>query len=350
MKTIEKILLLLFTVSTICCAASSSSPISVDLPRGWVQAKDDGAQSQHPTVKYVPSDGRNAEVLISIVGAVEGKLIEKSNLMEFHAMRCKPFLGNSAATYETHELKLAYGWALYSSFADPDLVGKPTMPGNYKYAAPVEMALDGSFVVYATIFTDEPDSATFKEALAILKTVKPDHAQDAEAVTTEVRGDSLIVFVPVLEAALSLPRKGFKEKTEKANPSKTYFYFSRNDGLLVSGWLDHSASYPGFSRFWASEKKKIQASAELKFEDEKIEEIGQWQTASYVIKPGQGLTQWDLRACCTSGDTWVDVHLSTTNESGGAESLKTALRSFSVGPRKPSNQLKGSAAKPDPSI
>jgi len=38
----------------------------------------------------------------------------------------------------------------------------------------------------------------------------------------------------------------------------------------------------------------------MKFEDEKIEEIGQWQTASYVIKLGQGLTQWDLRACCTS--------------------------------------------------
>jgi hypothetical protein len=30
---------------------------------------------------------------------------------------------------------------------------------------------------------------------------------------------------------------------------------------------------------------------------------GTRQTASYVIKQGQGLMQWDLRACCTSGDT-----------------------------------------------
>jgi len=56
MKTIEKILLLCYWIDDLLRRLLEQPDLGRP-PRGWVQAKDDGAQSQHPTFKYVPSDG-----------------------------------------------------------------------------------------------------------------------------------------------------------------------------------------------------------------------------------------------------------------------------------------------------
>ncbi|MEJ1972180.1 MAG: hypothetical protein WDM96_06830 [Lacunisphaera sp.] len=123
-----------------------------------------------PVLKYVPADGRNAAILLSLLPAKTSsfEVTDLASLTRFNLMAAEPYLPSPTARPPLIALKVPGGIGGYIVNEDPALVGKPVPPNEYRIAATGTLLLDGKYLVNCTIFYDEKDSADFKEALRIL--------------------------------------------------------------------------------------------------------------------------------------------------------------------------------------
>jgi len=322
------------------CGASMDRLISVRLPPGWVEVQavaPGGGAPQFPTSKYVPKDGRNAEILVTILGRGNGKISNLKSLRELFPALCRPYLATPDDHVESTELKLAHGVAIYASFEDPDLIGKPSQPGNFKVATPVAILLDQGIVAHATMLTDELMGGTFREALQIVESIAFAGTGPRAPAGPQIgnRGDSIVISVPSLDAELGVPRRGFSEAPAKLDEDGSYFSFSRDDGVIISGWLEPASKFQGLRKLWATDKQGIESGMGIKCQDEAFEAVGNWQAVLYTVRMRNDFVERNVRACCVAGNTWVDVHISTANASIDTEALRKLLRSLSLVTRKP---------------
>jgi len=123
-----------------------------------------------PTLKFVPADGRNAAVILSLLpaNAPGYEVNDLASLTRFNLVAARPFLSAPDARPPLTELKIAGGIGGYIVNEDPDLVGKPVPPDEYRIAATATVLLEGKYLIHCTIFYDEKDSRDFKEALKLL--------------------------------------------------------------------------------------------------------------------------------------------------------------------------------------
>lgn len=138
------------------------------------------AAPPYPVLKYVPKDGRNAAVLLSLLPAdVPGyEVTDLASLKSFNLMASRPYLPETDARPAQIELNVTNGLGVLLTSEDPALVGKPVPPGEYRIATTVSVLLGGKSLLHCTIFHDEKDSADLKEALKIIRSaVKPTTAQ-----------------------------------------------------------------------------------------------------------------------------------------------------------------------------
>ncbi len=122
-----------------------------------------------PTLRYVPADGRNATVMLTLLPASRLGVVDAASLRQFHRKACVPFLPKPDSEVRQLDLNLPGVVGVYASFEDPSLVGKPSQPGNYKRTTSVSLFLSHDVVVQATIFYDEPGSSAYNEAFSIVK-------------------------------------------------------------------------------------------------------------------------------------------------------------------------------------
>jgi len=141
-------------------------------PDGWEQVKPDQS-SPFPTLKFVPKDGRNAAVFVTLIPPELMVVDDAASLAKFFQFLCIIYLPTPDAKITAKELKLPHGSGLYYSFEDPALIGKPVKPKDYKFATPVGLWLPPGRTIQATLFTDSLSSRDFTEGMQLLRSAVP---------------------------------------------------------------------------------------------------------------------------------------------------------------------------------
>ena len=307
------------TLSALCFAAPAGKLLLTKEPDGWKEVAavgPGGNQGDFPTVKFVPVDARNAALLVTLVGTLNGRVPNLAALKQMHTSASQRFLSSPDQQFAIKELQMPNGAGYYSTFEDPDLVGKPPVKDNFKFTSPCFILFKTGEVANATIFTDEKEGKTLPEAISILQTldVKASPPASPSPIAPEAAGPDggLLERVTVItsDVIVGLPKEGLKQLPHPAIESDAYFFFGRKDGLMVSGWLEPSAAYAGFQKMWEADRKKMEQGTKAKVEEEKFANINGWETVSYVTKLPDKAVQAHLRACRVSGRTWIDLHLS----------------------------------------
>jgi hypothetical protein len=142
-------------------------------PQGWksVGAAEPGQPpAPFPVLKFVPEDGRNAAVILSLLpsNAPGYEVHDLASLTRFTLVAARPFLPSPDARPPLTELKVSGGIGGYIVNEDPALVGKPVPPDEYRIATTATVLLQGRYLIHCTILYDEQDSRDFKEGLKLL--------------------------------------------------------------------------------------------------------------------------------------------------------------------------------------
>jgi hypothetical protein len=325
--------LLVLVVLPKCRADDLGGVAGVTPAKGWVQVPARGPGDppvEFPTLRYVPKDGRNAAVLLTLMPANLTKATDLASLKAFLLRASEPMLPSPDFVPEVHELALAGGIGVYASFVDPSLVGKPPEAGNYKVATPVEVLLRNGATIHSTVFTDDAPGTDMSEALSIIQSAAPAKAEAAAAAD----GFS----VAGLGAGLQLPAGRFRTMPNGLNSNPAYFSFEDGQGVVLSGWLDQASHFEGMGPFWAKEKASMAGKGGLTLEGESAKRIGDWDAVLYTVPLGDGVSQKNIRACRVVGDTWADIHVSITAAGSTWDILENTVRSVALAPAQPGRQ------------
>ena len=132
-------------------------------------------------------------------------------------------------------------------------------------------------------------------------------------VTTE--GDSIVLTVPVSKVKVVVPRGNLTRDEgpgSGATTSPRYFKFSDADkGVVISGWFESEASWPGWKKFLAGEFSGLLKSEYPPSSVPDSFTTGPWNGFSYDVDLKSGKSA-HLRAEAIKAGTWVDLHISVT--------------------------------------
>lgn len=298
--------------------------IDVTPTKGWVRARPKrGANA--PTLRFVPSDGRNAEVLISLIPSQ--KPVDNADaLTRLHQQINRSTYGNAPVKVKELRYETKDSVGIYTTFEDPDLVGKPTKPGDFKYATSVLASLGQRYLIVGTVFTDNPQAPEQDEGLEMVKSAAI--VAGANPAPTERPAP---FGVAQLNYRLTAP-VGFAPTGENPRNDPKYFYYRGPSGLLLSGWLDRANNYVGFKKFWSHEKAAL-TRGPLTVVEKEFKRIGEWDAVLYsVALPGRRAER-NLRACRVAGNTWFDVHLSIGGGGDDWTPLESALQAIVIAPK-----------------
>jgi hypothetical protein len=280
-----------------------------------------------PTVRYSPADGRNASVLITYLPRAMTKINDLASLKTFFGMLSIPYLQSPDTPVLPTELTLPHGLALYATFVDPDLVGKPAKKDDYKTATPVAVLVNGSGILHITIYTDSVDTAEFAEAMKIVQSVAPS-SEGADGPRVSKNQDRTILSVTALGAALSLPARF--QPGLKMNSHPGYFMYVDENRVNLSGWLEQSVRFNGMKSFWAAEKATMTEEAGFVVEGETFQIINGWTAVLYTVRIEGREPQKNIRACRVVGDTWADVHLSILETGSTWKQLENVVKELTL--------------------
>lgn len=303
-------------------ADSLGGKVEVTAVPGWtLSAKPEPAPL--PTLRYLPTDGRNATILLTLIPAGRVGVSDADSLRQFHRKACAPFLPSPDAPVPQKELKLATGSGVYASFEDPALIGKPSRPGHYKFATSASLWLGQDILVLATILCDDTGSAAFSEAMNIVRNT---------AVITAQAGAAPAKPIGTAGPLTLLPPPGFVRSEINASLSPGYFSYARpTDGVILSGWLDQAAKFKGMRTFWTAEKASLEANLGMKVANESFKIVAGWNVVSYDLPIGTDV-QKNIRACRVYGGTWADVHLSQAGGGASIARLEAVLAEIKMAP------------------
>lgn len=178
MKRLLPFMLLATVVTARLPAEMLGGDLEVTPATGWHRVDpfaDGQPRAPYPVLKFVPKDGRNAAVLMSLVPAdAPGFIVtDLDSLKIFNRLAARPYLPAPDARPPVTELKVNDGLGVAMTNEDPALIGKPPPPGEYKIATTVTLLLHGNLLVHATIFHDEKDSVDFGEAMKTILSAVP---------------------------------------------------------------------------------------------------------------------------------------------------------------------------------
>jgi hypothetical protein len=155
---------------------SSKEPVVVVAPDQWKSTKDKSPSDAFPfeTYRVEAPGGRNAVCLISIYDKDNPKFKEPQFLKDLLRADSRPYVGSpdELSKIEVKELKIDGGLGFYANFVDPDLVGKPAKPGDYKTASPIVLSLGSKYLMKATILCDEINGVDYREAFKIVESIR----------------------------------------------------------------------------------------------------------------------------------------------------------------------------------
>lgn len=132
------------------------------------------AAAPFDTFQITPPAGRNAAVLISVLGTNKPEFADPAVLKKILRADCRPYVSapSELSKVEIKELKISGGLGFYANFVDPDLVGKPVKAGSYKTATPMILSIGTKTLVKATVLTDDLQGVDQREAMRIVESLK----------------------------------------------------------------------------------------------------------------------------------------------------------------------------------
>jgi len=151
--------------------ASLGDIVEITTAERWNSGQPDQT-GPFPTLKVSPADGRNAELLITLLPNELAKISDEASLRALHQRLSAKVYGPRGNTAATTEIKVTKGLGVYSVFEDPTLVGKPSKRGDYKVAIPMLVWLQPDVVLQVTLFTDDAASSDLTEGLQMIQSAK----------------------------------------------------------------------------------------------------------------------------------------------------------------------------------
>lgn len=137
-----------------------------------------------------------------------------------------------------------------------------------------------------------------------------------------------VLHVPISKLVLTIPMNNFIKKENRlggATNSPRYFFFEDEiRKIIISGWFESEKELCGVSKFRENELKNY---TQLKLpipQDAKFNKFDNWDVISYdmCIK---NHTNTHIRAHWIQAGTWIDLHISITNNSSSTANRLTLL-------------------------
>lgn len=160
-------------------------------------------------------------------------------------------------------------------------------------------------------------------------TIATESSSTELAVTSD--GDHITLSVPVSRITISLPRGNLQRNggpNTGSAASPRYFRFDDpKHGLIVSGWFENANQFEGFDKFWKAEFQSMRKNGvNVKGMPDGVR-VGPWIAAAYDVDVGalKGANT-HLRSELVEAGTWVDLHISVTEEGSIEDARKVALQ------------------------
>jgi len=155
---------------------SSKEPVVVLAPDTWRATKGRSPNGGFPfeTYRMEPSTNRNVGFLVSVFDKDKPEFADPEFLKKLVRGDSRPYVSSpdDLAKTEIKELKIEGGLGFYANFIDPDLVGKPVVKGQFKTATPIIVSVSSKYLVKVTLLCDEIDGADYRDAMAVIKSLK----------------------------------------------------------------------------------------------------------------------------------------------------------------------------------
>ena len=150
--------------------------VHLTLPDSWTSTDQPPASPGVPmmgqNVRYVPKNGANEALLITILTVPEDNFKDPDNLKAMVEIATQQFVAGSVeGKADIKEFKFAGASGFSATFTDANLVGKPSVKDDYKAMTSCFAYIGNQVMVTATIFTDEINGRAYNEAVRILKSI-----------------------------------------------------------------------------------------------------------------------------------------------------------------------------------
>lgn len=144
---------------------------------------------------------------------------------------------------------------------------------------------------------------------------------------TEAAGQ-YVLAVPVSRLVMTIPKGSLRiapTAVGGATGSPRYFSFaSESPALIITGWFESADGFSTIQAFWTAETGAWTRQHLPTPQDVSFVQIGRWNAVLYDLPVPVG-RETNIRAHWVQGDTWIDIHLSLTDDLSSRE-LRSRLR------------------------
>jgi hypothetical protein len=273
--------------------------ISFDVPPNWtMQGKPatDASFYFRATTK-----SRNQAVMqVTLVDMPADKPVKPAKLTEMLNAAATLMLPDSVEkAVVPRGMLLAQGTGYWAEFTDAKLVGRPTIPGDYKLTRSAVIALDNNALVTATMQFDVSKAGEPAAMLAILSSMRFKRGATDGPASSTLQQEPIEFTVPASRIRLELGIEGLDRRLIHADvhsDHKAYFIGVRpSPNLNVSGWFEPASAYPGIRAVWARTVAGMKSEAVPDALNVTFGRMDQWEIVTYRI-PMSGMMNAHLRA------------------------------------------------------
>lgn len=145
--------------------------LEVAVPATW-SAKSQSAGEQGFNIMIKPKSDANAGLQITaLFMKVDQSISDEDMQKRFADSLVQMVPGSVEKKADLKKLKLKGATACYVSLTDESLVGKPSVPGNFKVMTSGMAKLSDGVVTSFTLFSDDKTGADFTEGLKIIESI-----------------------------------------------------------------------------------------------------------------------------------------------------------------------------------
>lgn len=179
MKTLLAFLLLLPALAAESTAVrinlGSGRSAVITLADGWEASpspRPQGESALGTTLHYIPKNGANEAVLITLVAAPEDRMADARILLEWARVTSRDFTrGTVEEEADFKEFRVGGRTGFAARFTDSRLVGKPPVPGDYKTMTCCYIYLGDNVMLIGSIFSDDPSGEGYATARKIMQSL-----------------------------------------------------------------------------------------------------------------------------------------------------------------------------------
>jgi hypothetical protein len=146
--------------------------LTISVPDTWT-AKGEAVGDQGYNITVTPKGDANAALrLTAFFGPMEAP-VPDDQIQERFVARLEPVIAGSVEKKATvQQLKVGAGSGFCISLSDASLVGKPSVPGNYKVMTSGMIKPAEGVIIAVTLFTDAKDGTEFAEGIKMLESLQ----------------------------------------------------------------------------------------------------------------------------------------------------------------------------------